>query len=365
MIECILPLNREYNLVRTMIGENFKLMCYPKIIIDPRHNMPEDSWVGGLAGEKIQIFSYPGINPPQIITPTNIASDAWQLVRLIKDEIHDIMQIWPSNMGDQGGAASGFQTNLLQEANESVHAPDVRLHQLAMEEACRKIRRMMKLGYDVPRLLAVIGKTTLPDVVEFSAQDIDENADIIIGTGSSLSSSPAVRNQQALEMFNSGLLGNVQDPQVQRDTLAMIDLNGFGRLRERYMRDEEMAKLENQRFEKGFPAAWPGPWEDHEIQYRVHSDQLKSPELELWSDEAKMALQEHLVYHAYFIEPSQAMNMANEIGRPDIVQLITEKMVSQQQIAAYVQQFMGPTNPEQEQQTQEQATPQEGTPPQG
>jgi hypothetical protein len=362
LIENILPLNREYNLVRTMIVENFKLMCHPKILIDARHGMPEDSWQGGVAGEKIPIYNYPGIPPPQVISPTNIASDAWQLVRLIKDEIHDLMQIWPSNMGDQGGAASGFQTNLLQEANESVHQPDVRLHQLAMEEACRKIRRMMKLGYDVPRLLAVVGKTTLPDVVEFSQQDIDEHADIIIWTGSALSSSPAVRNQQALEMFTSGLLGNQQDPQVQRDTLAMIDMNGFGRLRERYMRDEEMAKLENQRFEKGLPATWPGPWEDHEIQYRVHADQLKSPELELWSDEAKMALQEHLVYHAYFIEPSQAMNMANEIGRPELVQLIMEKMVSQQQIAATTQQFIGGPPP-QEQQQQEQ--PQQGTPQQG
>jgi hypothetical protein len=357
MVENILPLNREYNVVRTMITENFKLMCHPKILYDQRHNMPENSWVGGLAGEKIPIFNYPGLPPPQIITPSNIASDAWQLVRLIKDEIHDLMQIWPSNMGDQGGAASGFQTNLLQEANESVHAPDVRLHQLAMEEACRKIRRMMKLGYDVPRLLAVMGKTTLPDVVEFSSEDIDENADIMIWTGSALSSSPAVRNQQALEMFNSGLLGDMADPQVQRDTLAMIDMNGFGRLRERYMRDEEMAKLENQRFEKGLPATWPGPWEDHEIQYRIHADQLKSPDLELWADEAKMALQEHLVYHAYFIEPTQAMNMANEIGRSDLVQLLTEKMVGQQQIAAYVQQFMG-----QPQQDPNQQPPQEQAP---
>lgn len=358
IIENILPLNREYNLVRTMIVENFKLMCHPKILYDARHNMPEDSWVGGLAGEKIPIYNYPGLPPPQIISPSNIASDAWQLVRLIKDEIHDIMQIWPSNMGDQGGAASGFQTNLLQEANESVHAPDVRLHQLAMEEACRKIRRMMKLGYDVPRLLAVLGKTTLPDVVEFSSQDIDENADIMIWTGTALSSSPAVRNQQALEMFNSGLLGNPQDPQVQRDTLAMIDMNGFGRLRERYMRDEEMAKLENQEFEKGLPATWPGPWEDHEVQYRIHSDQLKSPDLKLWTDEAKMALQEHLVYHAYFIEPTQAMNMANEIGRTDIVQLIMEKMGNQQQIVAMTQQMMGPTQPQQAEQ------PEQGTPPQ-
>jgi hypothetical protein len=360
MIESILPLNREYNVVRTMVTENFKLMCHPKILIDPRHNMPEDSWVGGVAGEKIPVFNYPGIPPPTVLQPANIASDAWQLINLIKDEIHDVMQIWPSNMGDQGGASSGFQTNLLQEANESVHSPDVRLHQLAMEDACRKIRRMMKLGYDQPRMLAVIGKTTLPDVLEFSKDDIDENADIIIWTGSALSSSPAVRNQQALEMFTSGMLGNPQDPQVQRDTLAMIDMNGFGRLRERYMRDEEMAKLENQRFEQGLPAAWPGPWEDHEVQYRVHSDQLKSPELELWSDEAKFALQEHLVYHAYFIEPTQAMNMANEIGRPDLVQLIVEKMVGQQQIAAYVQQFMGQPAPQEEQAPEGTPPPQQG-----
>lgn len=358
MIEQIIPLNREYNLVRTLITDNLKHMANPKIIYDVRHNMPEDSWKGGVAGEKIPIFNYPGLPPPTVISPANIGSDAWQLVRLIKDELSEITQIYPESMGRAGSATSGFQTNLLQEANESVHQPDIRMHQLAMEEACRKIRRMMKLGYDTPRLLAVVGKTTLPDVVEFSKQDIDEHADIIIWSGSALSSSPAIRNQQAMEMFTSGLLGNIQDPQVQRDTLAMIDMNGFGRLRERYMRDEEMARLENERFEEGQPAAWPGPWEDHEIQYRIHTDQLKSPDLELWSDQAKNALIEHTVYHAYFIEPTQAMNMANEVGRPDLIELIQQKIQMQQYIVSLAQQMMGP--PQQPQQAEQ---PQ-GTPPQ-
>lgn len=347
MVEQIITLNREYNVVRTLITDNLKHMANPKIIYDVRHNMPEDSWKGGVAGEKIPIFNYPGLPPPTVVSPANIGSDAWQLVRLIKDEISDIYQIYPETMGRTAGATSGFQTNLLQEANESVHQPDIRAHQLSLEDACRKIRRMMKEGYDVPRLLAVVGRTTLPDVIEFSSDDIDENADIIIWTGSALSSSPAVRNQQALEMFNSGLLGDIADPQVQRDTLAMIDMNGFGRLRERYMRDEEMARLENDRFKNGEPASWPGPWEDHEVQYRIHTDQLKSPELELWSDEAKQSLIEHVVYHAYFIEPTQAMNMANEVGRVDLIELIQQKLLMQQQVAATAQQIIGPQQMEQ------------------
>lgn len=365
IIEQIIALNREYNIARTLVLDNIKAMSNPKIIYDVRHNFPEDSWQGGVAGEKIPIFYYPGIPAPQVIAPANIGSDVWQLIRLIKEEMSDIIQIYPESTGRAGSATSGFQTNLLQEANESVHAPDIRTHQLAMEDACRKMRRMMKLGYDVPRILAVVGKTTLPDVIEFSNDDIDEYADIIIWSGSALSSSPAIRNQQAMELFTAGILGNPQDPNVQRDTLAMIDMNGFGRLRERYMRDEEMARLENQRFQKGYPAAWPGPWEDHDVQYRVHTDQLKSPDLELWSDEAKQALLQHTIYHGYFIEPTQAMNMANEIGRSDLVQEIQQRFIAQQQIVAMAQQMMGPPQGDPNQQQPVQQPQQETGPPQG
>lgn len=362
MTEQIIALNREYNIARTLVMDNIKAMANPKIIYDVRHNMPEESWQGGVAGEKIPIFYYPGVPPPQVIAPANIGSDVWQLIRLIKDEMSDIVQIYPETTGRPGAATSGFQTNLLQEANDSVHNPDVRIHQLAMEDGCRKIRRMMKNGYDVPRLLAVAGKTTLPDVIEFSKDDIDEHADVLIWAGSALSSSPAIRNQQAMELFSAGILGNPQDPTVQRDTLALIDMNGFGRLREKYMRDEEMAKLENQRFAKGMPAAWPGPWEDHEVQYRIHTDQLKSPDFELWPDEAKQELMKHTIYHGYFIQPTQAMNMANEVGRPDLVQEIQERLIAQQQIVAAAQMMMGPQQP---QPPAEQAPPQPQPIPQG
>src|SRR5690606_8649515 len=107
-----------------------------------------------------------------------ISGDVWNLINYYDRMFDEISQIFPASEGSTAGATSGFQSNLLQEASDGVHAPDVREDELTLQEAAWKIRRLCKLAYDVPRLFSILGENSMPEVMEFSRSQINEFAEV-------------------------------------------------------------------------------------------------------------------------------------------------------------------------------------------
>ncbi len=320
LMEQLTPIQKEYNTVRSKAVEQIKQSAHPKIIVSSLSQFPDGAWTDE-PGEIIRVLNPPGVPPPQIVQPGNLSQDAWNLIRLLREEFDSVSNIYPASQGASGAASSGFQTNLLQEAADSVHAPDIRLHEMAMEELCRKIRKLMILGYTEPRLLSITSRNSLPHVLEFSTDNIDEHAEVIIWTGSALSQSPAVRTQQVLELVDKGLLGPVmQDAEARRKALGLINLNGIGELQEEDRRDEEAARLENEELKNGKPIARPMPWENHAIHWAEHTDFMKSPEAKLLQQQQFDAMVEHMIFTAKWINPNQAVELAMEFGRQDLMQ---------------------------------------------
>lgn len=318
IVEQLIGLQKEYNLIRSKIAEQLRLMAYPKLLAAKQHQIPDGAWTSE-PGEFVEYIAIPGIPPPQPFIPPNIAADAWRTLELIKSEFEDLTHIYASSEGQVGQATSGFQTNLLQEAADSIHAPDIRNHELAIEEASLKIRKLMKQGYDVPRLIAVTGKNFEPDVFEFSSDQIDEAAEVIVQAGSSLPMLKAAKIQSVMELWDRGILGNPQDPEVQRKTLGLLEMGEFEGAIEMARRDEDRARLENSQIAANAPVGKPEFFENHEIHYAIHTDQLKSPETDQWNEHQREALLAHVIMHYRFIDPNGAAELAHEYGLNGIV----------------------------------------------
>lgn len=321
-IEQMVGLQQEYNHFRSRMAEHLRMMIFPKIIVPEQFRMGKEAWTSE-AGQIVRYLAIAGLPGPQVWNPPNLSSDAWKMLDSLKQEFDDVTNIFPAMQGAVGTATSGFQTNLLQEAADSVHGPDIRLHELAMEDAAMKMRRIMKQGYDIPRLVAVVGKNYQPDVFEFSADQIDEHADIVIQTGSALSNSPATRSQQVFELYNSGLLGDPTTPEARRAALGLLSLNTQEEMQELSHRDDEQARLETLEAERGIPIESPKPWENHDVHWAVHTDQLKAPGTRDWPQERVRALVLHTVLHGRFINPQNAQSIAQEFGLTEILHLFT------------------------------------------
>jgi hypothetical protein len=328
VIEQLISIQKEYNLVRSKVAEQLRMMAFPKVLVAKQHQLAPNAWTSE-SGEVIEFIALPGIPGPQPWVPPNIAADAWKMLQTIEAEFDSITQIYPSSEGQVGGAESGFQTNLLQEAADSAHLPDIRSHEMSIEEASYKLRSLAQQGMDIPRLIAIAGRNYEPDVFEFSSQQIDENADIIVQPGSGLPFLKHARIQSALELWDRGIMGQPTDPEAARKMLRAIDMPGLESTIEESKRDEKAARIENLTLQRAQELAPPQFYDNHEVHYAIHTDELKSPESQKWPPERKQALIAHVVQHMRFIDPIAAYNLSLEVGMEGLVPMPQEMMPPQ------------------------------------
>ena len=311
VLEQLIDIQREYNGIRSMISTHIKLMGHPKIFVAKQHQLSEGAWTPD-AGEIIEYNARPGIKEPFPWIPPIIVGVAWIMIELLQNEYDDVSQIYPASEGKSAGTESGFHANLLQEASDLVHGPDVRAHELAIEEAAVKIRRIIKAGYTIPRLITITSSSYQPEVMEFSADDVDDYADIVVQAGSALPMLKGARIQAALDLYAKGVLGDPADPEVRRRLLNVLDMGGMEDIYEYARIDEDMINIENAQAEDGVTVPQPRFFEDHLKHWTGHINKLKSPAIMHWPSEARMELLAHSILHAKYINHAAAYQMSIE-----------------------------------------------------
>lgn len=306
---------QSYNRVRTAVDANMRRMQFPKVLSARQHRIQAGQFTDE-AGEKVDYDWMPGMPAPQILQPANIAMDAWKTIDLLRQEFSLITGVFPESLGQIGEATSGFQTNLVQEAVDVIHMPDMQLHELAHEEAYRKMRRMMRNRYDADRLITITGRDHQPDAFLFSQSSIDEHADIRINTGSALPDLKGARIQAALELFGQGGLGDPKNPETIRQLHSMLELGRGEDLYDRASIAEERARLENLQMEQGVPVPPAIFCDNHELHLPRHFDDLTRQMDKRAPMEAILQRVSHVVSHLRFANYQAAMDLCVEYGLP-------------------------------------------------
>jgi hypothetical protein len=202
-------------------------------------------------------------------------------------------------------------------------------------------------------LITIIGRDRTPEVFEFSNDQIDEHANITIEEGSALPLLKSARIETILKLDERQVFGQIGDPQRNRRVLRMLELGTQDEENSLLQRDENHARLENLSFIRGEAVEDPMPWEDHDIEYEVHTDLLKSAEIKSWPPEQRRALVRHTILHVKWKNPMNALQLAAVFGMQDVVSEIQQTMIVEQN----VQQMMQP-------QPQPQGVPQQSQQPQ-
>lgn len=323
--EALIPIQRAYDNLRNQLEEQIDLNIHPKWLVPKQAQIP-DSAFSNIAAEVVEWNWIPGMPEPHALLPGNIAADAWRMANLLQVEMDDISQIQPPSEGKTSSAKSGFQTNLLQEASDAVHAPDARGYELAIEKSAIKIRRLMKNGYTQERLITFAGPHSSSQVAAFSSSQIDEHAAIKVQIGSALGGLKATQIQQMLDLYTTGLLGDPNDPETKRRTLTTLDLRGLEEAQERANIDEEQASEEttNMLADKEVPI--PQFYENHAVHIATHTDELKSPGTNNLDDSSKLKIISHVILHINFTNPAAATQLVQQYGLEE--QLFQEGLVT-------------------------------------
>ena len=312
-VERLSPMQSRYNRYESQIDEHLILHMFPKLLVPKQANLSPNAY-DNEAGEKIEFTAVPGIDPIQFLQPKSILGDVWNIINLIRKDMDDVSMIYPSSVGGAGSSTSGFQTNLLQEAADQVHGPTIQRNAYSLREAYVKIRHLMKNHYDIPRMVSIAGKNNIPEVFEFSQQSIDENSDILIEPEQLMPMMKSAKMDMFRQMFVDGMFGNPQDPQTLQRVNDILR-TGFQDFDvDKTQRDSEQAQMENIMMERAQPVGKPQPWENHLMHWELHTDLFKSPQSQQWTPEQWQQNVWHAIVHLNYVNPMDALMMAQEFG---------------------------------------------------
>jgi len=141
--------------------------------------------------------------------------------------------------------ASGIMVDLLTEAAESSHTPDIKRHYRSMKRVYKKRLILAKHLYTEQRMIKIAGKGSDIRVMAFKASDLRNNTDVRLELDSGASSTKAGQTQMITNLVQTGMFGDLtQDPDTKQEILRRLGLGGF---KSKTSVDVERAEEENMR----------------------------------------------------------------------------------------------------------------------
>lgn len=338
MVEQLRPVQENYNTFRSKMVEHLLLNMHGKLMYPRRSGIPDNAW-NSEPGEKIPFNWIPGMPVPFVVHPPQLAPESWRLLDMNIREFDEVSNISASSLGLGTDAESGYQSVVLQEANDSVFGPDKNRMQRALAASLGKIRKLMALGYTEERLVTATSRSYAGTVFTFSQSNIDESAEIVVQIGSALPDGKAARLEMVQNLRGSGLFGDAENPRVRRALLELVDLGGIEHDVDPDYQHANRARLENLNAGRGMKLKPPLPWHSDSVHVEYHEEQMNSTEFDTWPVEAQVELIIHYLLHLRRLDPMKGFEVAQTFATVDprigeLVPIFQEIiMVAQQQAA--------------------------------
>lgn len=318
VIEDLIPIQKELNRSRGQLIESKNRMSKPQLAAEK----------GSVDARKIttepgQLIEYAvGFNPPTPIPLQNLPSYVTEEINRLYTDLSDMSgQHEVSNGSTPPGVTAATAISFLQEQDESLIAP----HYTSIEEATEKVAGQslvyVKMFWDEPRTVKIVGIDGTFDVQTFKSADIKGNSDIRVESGSALPTSRAAKQAFIMDLMKMGFI-------APEDGLEIMEVGGLNRIYEKIQVDKRQAQRENLKMrviteedlmvqQKEWDAADPKlttdpnsglkltppllvpvhTYDNHELHIQIHNMYRKSQNFEAASPVTKQLFEEHVRQH--------------------------------------------------------------------
>jgi hypothetical protein len=332
------PLQREYNLLRSMILDNVSTMGN-SIFMAPRNAKINFKRLDNQAGN---IVEYEGLQRPSREAGVPVPGSIFAYIQEVKQSIDDTFSFpEPSRGVAPGRVESGKGIQLLQDAANMQLGPIVDGFDKSDE---RVVRQMLGLAITFygNRLINFIGGDNAWTLYHLNPDDLNGKFRVIVRTGSSMPTNKALEAEKTFGLWQSGLLGDPMGHDTRQYVLKHMDLGNIDNFLQQAARHVNFAQRE-------FLAAVellaqmppldpalspeeamviiqeflfvpePNSFDDHSCHIQEHTDFILENYWEYVSsgDIAKQILMQAMVEHANMhhtiISESQAQQLAQQI----------------------------------------------------
>ena len=309
LLTALIPIQRRHNRAASIIVEVQNLLSQIAVAV-PRGAQTRSL----MGGRGMMIESPPGATqpvtnitaPPVGDFPFRELEQTTKAVRNIASQ-HEVTQgFTPPNV------RSGTAISMLKEMDDSPSSIPLRYIERSVQGIGRNMLEIVKLHWDEPRLVRVIGQDGEIERRSFVSGD-QIGGQYAVLEGSAWPYTKAERQAEVLQLHERGLI----DPD---EALKRLDMGAVRGIREEREIDYREARLENQKFEAlevtimpdgniGLDGEIPEPqdFQNHMAHIATHLRLMKSPQWNTWNPLKKMALEAHLVGHKAALYAQMAM----------------------------------------------------------
>lgn len=245
------PLQDQYNRTLTRRAKWTNQLLAGKFIAARGHALAPEA-LDDASGEVVEFDPVPGAMPPTAMPTPVIPSYAYTETDQLKKSFYDIFGLSEVSRGQLPSAgipAVGMQ--LLIEQDETRVGIEVEQH----EHAYARLGSLMLLYaakyFKTDRKLTEKSANSELIIRQYSGKDLPQRPDVKVVRGSTVPTSTSVKRQEVMNAYESGLLGNMQDPLVQERVLSMLEFGESEGLWEDQALDGAQAKREIMMIESG------------------------------------------------------------------------------------------------------------------
>ena len=282
------PLQQQLNKLDSQAEEIKNAIAYPKLLVSRGAKVDMLENVGVPGG----LVHWSGTGPtPSPLYMGSLPAWMFQMRRDIKESLQDVCGAHEVSQGEAPGSIqSGVGVQFLAELDATRWGPQARNISEAVREGGRRILGYFKDYAPAAVKLNAIGASGEMEVAAFDAGSLT-STDVRIQEGSTFALSKSLRNSQAIEMWDKGII---------KDEREIKRITEFGTLEEamgNINQDAMRARRENARLKLGQPVRL----EDFDVDVahlENHDEYMKSSTFEKDSTEVQEAFRQHRAAHA-------------------------------------------------------------------
>lgn len=217
------PIQDQYNITRTKCAEWIKKMLAGKYLAAKGSGLGQEA-INNDSGEVVEYNPVPNAPPPEPMAIPMIPQYVYKDLETLDKEMDYISGINEISRGVLPSAsipASGMA--FLQEQDQTRIGVQTNRNEIGYAKIGKLILKYVGKYYEMPRILKIAGDGLEYTVKEFVGKDLNDNFDCVVVPGSTIPTSKVLRRQDIKNAFDSGLLGNPQDPKVQAKVLEMME----------------------------------------------------------------------------------------------------------------------------------------------